>query len=126
MQIQINTDHNIQGREALASRMTGVVEHALRRVADRITRVEMHLSIESGGRGGQSDKRCTLEARLEGLETVTVTEQSGTLDQAATAAADKLLRAIDARFGKQRDKSHRSAAHPQPDTSGSPESGGDS
>lgn len=113
MQIQINTDHNIQGREALASRMTGVVEHALRRVADRVTRVEMHLSIESGGRGGQSDKRCTLEARLEGLDSVAVTEHSGTLDQAATAAADKLLRAIDARISKQRDKSYRAAAAPQ-------------
>jgi len=39
-----------------------------------------------------------------------VTEQSGTLDQAATAAADKLLRAIDARIGKQRDQSHRRPA----------------
>lgn len=113
MQIKINTDHNIQGREALAERLTGVVEHALHRVAEHITRVEVHLSIESGGRSGQSDKRCAMEARLEGQQPVVVTEHAGTLDQAVNAAADKLLRAIDGQIGKLRDKSHRSAARPE-------------
>lgn len=115
MQIQINTDHNIQGREALAERLGGVVEHALRRVSDHITRVEVYLSIESGGKSGQSDKRCAMEARLEGLQPVAVTDHAGTIDQAVSAAADKLLRAIDGTLGKMRDKSHR-AATPVPDT----------
>ena len=115
MQIQINTDHNIQGREALVERLTGVVGHALRRVADHITRVEVHLSIESGGKGGQSDKRCTMEARLEGLQPVAASDHAGTIDQAIAGASDKLLRAIDGVFGKLRDKSHRAATHPVPE-----------
>ena len=113
MQIQINTDHNIQGREALAERLSGVVQGALRRVSDNITRVEVHLSIESGGRSGQSDKRCTMEARLEGQQPVVVTEHAGTLDQAVNAAAEKLLRAIDGKIGKLRDKSHRAGQQPE-------------
>ncbi len=112
MQVHINTDHNIQGREALAERLGGVVEKSLRRVADQITRVEVHLSIESGGKSGQSDKHCTMEARLEGLQPVVVSEQAGTIDQAVNAAADKLLRAIDGKIGRRRDKSHRAAAVP--------------
>lgn len=112
MQIQINTDHNIQGREALVERLTGVVENSLRRVADHITRVEVHLSIESGGKGGQSDKRCTMEARLEGLQPVAVSDHAGTIDQAVNGASDKLLRAIDGVLGKLRDKSHRAPTHP--------------
>jgi ribosome-associated translation inhibitor RaiA len=112
MQIQINTDHNIQGREALVERLNGSVEKSLRRVADHITRVEVHLSIESGGKGGQSDKRCTMEARLEGLAPVAVSDHAGTIDQAITGASDKLLRAIDGVLGKMRDKSHRAAALP--------------
>ncbi len=115
MQIQINTDHNIQGREALVGRLTGVVEHSMRRVAEHITRVEVHLSIEASGRSGQSDKRCAMEARLEGLPNVVVTEQAGTIDQAVNIASEKLLRAIDGKLGKLRDKSHRpahSAAEP--------------
>ena len=112
MQIQINTDHNIQGREALVERLTGVVGHALRRVSDHITRVEVHLSIESGGKGGQSDKRCTMEARLEGLQPVAVSDHAGTIDQAVNGASDKLLRAIDGVLGKLRDKSQRAASNP--------------
>lgn len=105
MQIIINTDHNIQGREALAERLSGVVGKALERVADNITRVEVHLSIENGGKGGQSDKRCTMEARLEHHQPIAVTEHAGTLDQACEGAASKLMRAIDTSLGKQRDKS---------------------
>jgi ribosome-associated translation inhibitor RaiA len=109
MQIHINTDHNIQGREALATRLTGVVAKALERVAEQITRVDVHLSIESGGRSGQSDKRCVMEARLEGLQPIVVSEQSGTLDQAVDGASSKLLRAISSTRGRLRDKDHRTA-----------------
>lgn len=112
MQIQINTDHNIQGREALAARLSGVVANALDRVAEHITRVEVHLSIESGGKSGQSDKRCVMEARLERLQPVVVTEQSGTLDQAVDGAAGKLLRLIDSTLGRLRDKNHRDVEFP--------------
>jgi hypothetical protein len=41
MQIQINTDHNIEGREALAAHFSEVVERALSRMSDHITRVEV-------------------------------------------------------------------------------------
>ena len=47
MQIQINTDHNIKGHEALAAQVRGVVESALSHLSDHITRVEVHLSDES-------------------------------------------------------------------------------
>jgi ribosome-associated translation inhibitor RaiA len=121
MQIQINTDHNIQGREALAARLSGVVQHSLGRVAEHITRVEVHLSIESGGKSGQSDKRCTMEARLERLQPVVVTEHAGTLDQAVDGAASKLLRAIDGTLGRRRDKSHRGADEELPSETETPD-----
>jgi len=112
MQIKINTDHNIQGREALAARLSGVVDKELGRVAEHITRVEVHLSIESGGRSGQSDKRCVMEARVEGFEPVVVSEQSGTLDQAVVGAAAKMLRAIDNTIGRRREKKLRDVDAP--------------
>ena len=40
MQVQINTDHNIEGHEALADQVRGVVESALTRLSDHITRAE--------------------------------------------------------------------------------------
>ena len=82
MQIQINTDHSIEGHEALAAQVSGVVESALSRFSDHITRVEVHLSDESGHKSSQNDKRCMMEARLEGHQPIAVTHHAATLDQA--------------------------------------------
>jgi ribosome-associated translation inhibitor RaiA len=104
MQIQINTDRNIEGHEALAAQVRGVVESALSRISEHITRVEVHLSDESG----QNDMRCMMEARLEGQQPIAVTHQAATLDQAVDGAAGKLARLIESALGRLRDqKSHR-------------------
>ena len=50
MQIHTHTDSTIEGREALAVHVTEVVERALNRSSEHITRVEVHLSDESGGK----------------------------------------------------------------------------
>lgn len=108
MQIQINTDHNIEGREALAAHFSEVVERALSRMSDRITRLEVHLSDENGDKQGQNDKRCMLEARIEGRQPIAVTYHAATLDQAVDGAADKLTRLIESTLGRQRHhNSHR-------------------
>ena len=107
MQIQINTDHNIEGHEALAARVSSVVESALSLVSDHITRVEVHLSDENSAKGGQHDKRCLMEARLEGRQPIAVTHQAATLDEAVDGAADKLARSIDSDLGRMRDQRSR-------------------
>ena len=107
MQIQINTDHNIEGHEALAAQVSSVVEGALSLVSDHITRVEVHLSDENSAKGGQHDKRCLMEARLEGRQPIAVTHQAATLDEAVDGAADKLARSIDSDLGRMRDQRSR-------------------
>jgi len=109
MQIQINTDHNIEGREALATYVREVVENALNLVSDHITRVEVHLSDESSStKGGPNDKRCLIEARLEGLQPIAVTHYASTVDDAVGGAADKLARLIESTLGRHREqKAHR-------------------
>ena len=66
MQIQINTDHNIQGYESAAASVGAKVETALRRFSSHITRVEVHSEDENASKRGGDDKRCMMEARLEG------------------------------------------------------------
>jgi len=108
MQVLVSTDRNIEGREALAARITKIVERALVRVKDRITRVDVHLSDEnSDKKGGGLEMRCVIEARLEGRPPVAVTDHAATLDQAASGAADKLARSIDHLFGRLRNKRSR-------------------
>jgi ribosome-associated translation inhibitor RaiA len=108
MQVQINTDHNIKGHEALTDRVSGLVENALSRISDRITRVEVHLSDEnSDKKGGARDVRCVMEARLEGHQPVAVTHQAMDLDQALDGAAGKLTRLIESTLGRLRDQRSR-------------------
>ena len=107
MQVQVSTDHNIVGHEAFTDEVRGIVESALTRFSDRITRVEIHVSDENSSKGGQDDKRCMLEARLEGRKPIAVTHQASTLVEAVRGAADKMMRLIENTMGRQRDQKSR-------------------
>jgi ribosome-associated translation inhibitor RaiA len=101
MQIQVNTDHNIPGRDGLATHVTSVVETALDHVREHITRIEVHLSDENGSKSGLDDKRCVLEARLEHHRPVAVTHHATSLHQSVEGAAHKLTRLLDSTLGRQ-------------------------
>jgi ribosome-associated translation inhibitor RaiA len=100
MQVQINTDHHIEGHEALAAWATGEIKSALSRHGGQITRVEVHLSDENGHKSGTNDKRCTMEARLEGRQPLAVTQHAQTQYQSITGALDKLNHLIDSTLGR--------------------------
>lgn len=106
MQILVNTDNHIAGREGLAEHVRGVVESALSHVADRVTRVEVHLTDENGAKGGQEDKRCMMEARLQHRQPQAVTHHAPNMDAAIDGAADKLKHAIESTVDRLRDKQH--------------------
>jgi len=104
MQIQLNSDKNIEVHEALTSQVSSTVENSLSRFSDHITRVEIHLSDEnSDKKGGIDDMRCVMEARLEGRQPVAVTNQATTMDEAIDGAADKLTRLIESTLGRLHD-----------------------
>lgn len=107
MKIQINTDHNIQGREALVERYSNDVASALANVSTHVTRVEVHLSDENAAKDGQHDKRCMMEARLEGRQPIAVTEQAATLDLSLQGACRKLTRMIGNIVDTQRDRDRK-------------------
>ena len=82
MKIQVNTDAHIAGHEALVEGVNRTVSHVLHRFQDHVTRVEVHLSDQNGHKSGPPDKRCVMEARLEGRQPVAATEIAGSQDQA--------------------------------------------
>jgi ribosome-associated translation inhibitor RaiA len=100
MQVLLNTDHNISGREALAARIEGVVASALSHFSRHITRVEVHLSDENGDKSGTRDKRCVMEARMEGHQPTAVTHHAATVDEAVDGAAGKLERSLESTLGR--------------------------
>lgn len=90
MQIQVNTDSNVSGREGLADHIAAMVEARLARFADYLTRVEVHLADESAGRATGADKRCMIEARPAGRQPVAVSSHAQTLEEAVSTAVRKL------------------------------------
>lgn len=91
MQIQVNTDSNVVGREELEARVATTVESGLARFGDRLTRVEVHLGDESAGRRTEGDKRCMIEARPAGRAPVAVTAHAASLEEALGVAVGKLV-----------------------------------
>lgn len=100
MLIQVNTDHNIQGRERLVAEVEATVESHLDRFEEYLTRVEVHLGDENGKKGGGQDKRCMIEARIEGHQPVAVTHLADTLSQAMDGAAKKMKASLTSTIGR--------------------------
>lgn len=104
MHIELSTDHNIEGKERLGEHVKDVLEHALSHFKERITRVEVHLSDETSKKAeSHGDKRCMMEARLEGRKPIAVSDHAATLDQAIKGAAKKLATSVETILGRLHD-----------------------
>lgn len=114
MEVHVNTDSNISGREGLVAHINEEVVRLLGRFSDRLTRVEVHLSDENAHKSGGSDKRCVMEARPSGHQPVAATHHGSTLEEAYVGAAIKLQKLLTSTFG-------RLDAHKAPDVGDEPE-----
>ena len=103
MQIQINTDKNIEGSEAFAEHVRNVVEKSLSHFAERITRVEVHVQDMNADKTGPNDHSCTMEAHPNGMDPVAATYKPSNNHQAVEGAAQSLSNLLRTRFGKLND-----------------------
>lgn len=100
MQIQLNTDNNVPGTDALATELEARLRRELRRFSTSITRLEVHFAdLNSGAKGG-ADKRCMIEARLAGRRPQSVTHEAEDLGLAVAGAIDKLLAVLQTTLGR--------------------------
>lgn len=101
MQVQINTDRNIDGDDAMIELAESVVRGALERFSERISRVEVHLSDQNSDKKfGTRDMRCLMEARVEGLKPTAVTHEAATYEDALEGAAGKMHRSLETTLGR--------------------------
>lgn len=100
MQIQVSTDHNVEGREGLIRQVEAEVQATLGRFSTQLTRVEVHLGDENASKGGSGDARCMMEARPAKQQPVAVTHHAATLDEAFAGAAQKLGQLLESKFGR--------------------------
>jgi ribosome-associated translation inhibitor RaiA len=104
MLVQIHTDPNIESNDTLTTRVEEAVTGAVGRFGDRVSRVQVHLEDENASKSGERDKRCMMEARLDGRPPVAVTHHADSVERAIIGAADKLERTLDSSLGRLRDR----------------------
>lgn len=100
MTIQLNSDNNLTLHEAFRSQLHTLLSEELSRFSEQITRLEVHLSDENGHKDGLNDKKCILEARLEGMKPIAVTNIANNHEQAVEGAIDKLKTSLNTIFGR--------------------------
>ncbi len=100
MQVQLNTDKNIEGTARLETFVTEKVNSGLKHFVENITRIEVHLSDQNADKGGSDDIHCKIEARLESLQPVIVVGKSGTKEKALDEAVDKMKAKLGTVMGK--------------------------
>lgn len=111
MQILLHADKSSDGSQAMTTHLEDVVNGALGRFGERVTRVEVHLSdADSPARTGTGSIHCALEARITGLDSVHVSEQADDAHRAIEGGVRKLKRAVGAAIGKHDPRHHEAKA----------------
>jgi ribosome-associated translation inhibitor RaiA len=108
MKVQVNTSNDIENKEALERWAAEYLNEHLARFDQDLTSIEVQMTDENhAAKGGGSDKRCMLEARVNGRAPVAVTNYAANQDLAFRGAAEKLAHALDHTFGKLDRREHR-------------------
>lgn len=107
MQVLVNTSNGIENKNALELWADEYLNAELARFRREITSIEVQLSDENKVRNGASDKRCMMEARLNGHEPLAVNHHAETQDLAFRGATQKLMRKLEHTFGKLDRHEHR-------------------
>ena len=100
MTIQINSDHNVEVNESLTEYIKAEVAKSLHRFEEHVTRLEIHFRDENGAKGGADDKRCLIEARMEGHNPFAATCHEDTIQKAFHGAMDKVKHALSKEMDK--------------------------
>ncbi|MEO6252849.1 MAG: HPF/RaiA family ribosome-associated protein [Ferruginibacter sp.] len=100
MTIQFNSDNNLTVHEEFRDKLKNTLSEELTRFSEHITRLEVHLSDENGQKFGQNDKKCLLEARVEGRPPIAVSAGGNNYELAVDSAVDKLKSSLDTVFGR--------------------------
>jgi ribosome-associated translation inhibitor RaiA len=107
MLVHITTDNHIHGGENLTRDVESTVTDALSRFQPQLQRVEVHLIDENSHKSGDNDKRCTIEARLAGLQPIAASGNGANIDQAVEGALEKLIHQLDHKLGRLSDRKGR-------------------
>lgn len=104
MIIQLNADKNLTIHTEYENQIIEKLSKELHRFTEHITRLEVHLSDENGNKSGIDDKKCVLEAKIEGRPPIAVSSLGQNYDLAINSTIDKLKSSLTTIVGKLKEK----------------------
>lgn len=108
IKVQVNTSNDIENKDGLERWASDYLNDHLARFDQDLTSIEVQMTDENhAAKGGGGDKRCMMEARVNGRAPIAVTNYAANQDLAFRGAADKLSKALDHEFGKLDRREHR-------------------
>lgn len=100
MQVQVNTDNFIHGDERVIEVAEAAVQTDLGHMADKLTRVEVHLKDQNAHKHGPAHIRCTIEARPRGMRPMSAHHDAEDIQGALKGAARTLRHRLESEFAK--------------------------
>ena len=107
MTIQFNSAHSVNANEKLKAPIIAILSEKLNRFSGHISRLDVHLSDENGNKEGFTDKRCLLEAHIDGAQPIITKNHANTYELAAEGAVSILKTSLNSAF-------ERAGNHHQP------------
>lgn len=98
--IEVRTSHTVPGSAGLDAHVESVIAGSLSRFFARLTRIDVYLNDENGGKSGSKDKHCQIEARPASSKPVSASATADTVEKAITTAAGKMKRLLATKFEK--------------------------
>jgi len=103
MQIQVHFS-DIKNSWSLNSHVHQRLTHAIKSGIDQITRIDVHLHDDSGpNKSGTCDKRCTIEARLAGMQPLSIEQRGNDMYSVINQATRKLQQTLNKARQRQRE-----------------------
>lgn len=100
MNIRVNTDSHITGKEDFLQKYAAELDKKIERFSEYITTVEIFFADENKGKSGTDDKKCTIEVRLKNNAPEAVSHNASTIALAFNGAVDKVRSLLDTKVGK--------------------------
>lgn len=102
MFVDFNRDNQVTESEASQDQIEELVSRRLGRIADKVTRAEVHVAHVKESRTNHPELRCSIEVRPENLGPVAASAEGVGVEAVVRSACDKVLHAYDKVVGKQR------------------------
>jgi hypothetical protein len=100
MTIQFNSDTNLALHEEFRNKLNSSLAEGLNRFSEHITKLEVHLSDDNDYKFDHNDKKCLLQACIEGRSPIVVSAGASNYQVAVYSAVGKLRSSLDNFFGR--------------------------